>query len=228
MAISGATSSPYEFTLAAGTIPLGTHRVKIIATDKLGNRASSDTVTFTLTNGLPTTTIACDGLACSSNWQKGPVEVSLSAIESGNGVGATRYTLDGSDPDTGSTEYTGPFTLTEATTVKFRSYDSDGNAEQVRSQEIKLDAVAPTAAISSPADGSDQVGAVNVDGGRVGRGLRHRRRAALRRRRLRRHLEQHGFAVLVHARRRARFPSGRTSSRRSRPTSSATRTARRS
>ena len=67
--------------------------------DKLGNRASSDTVN-SRHDGLPTTTIACDGIACSSNWQKGPVEVDARRNESGNGVGSTRYTLDGSDPDT--------------------------------------------------------------------------------------------------------------------------------
>ena len=162
VAVSSAKPSPYTFTLAAGTIPLGTHKLKLVATDAVGNRTSSALITFNLTNGLPTTTIACDGGACPAGFAKGPVDVSLSAADGGSGLGATRYTLDGSDPDTSSPEYTAPFTLTDTTTVKFRTWDSNGNAEQVRSQEIKLDAVAPTAAITTPADGSDQVGAIDV------------------------------------------------------------------
>src|SRR5204863_183588 len=103
--------------------------------------------------GLPTTSIACDGHAWSSDWQKGPVQVSLSAADDGGGLGATRYTLDGSDPSTSSVAYTGPFTLTGATTVKYRSWDLAGNPEAVRTQRLNLDPAPPAAAIISPTDG---------------------------------------------------------------------------
>jgi hypothetical protein len=102
-------------------------------------------------DGLPVTTIACNGTVCSTGWVKGPVSVSLSAADGGSGVGATRYTLDGTDPTTSSSLYAAPFTLTELTTVKFRSWDSTGaNVETVRSQTIKIDKTAPAVQITSP------------------------------------------------------------------------------
>jgi peptidoglycan/xylan/chitin deacetylase (PgdA/CDA1 family) len=159
---SKSTSSPYEFMIPAGTLPLGTHQLKAIATDALGNRTKSAVVTVDVQDVLPTTTIKCDGLSCPTEFVKGPVNVALTAIDAGSGLGATRYTLDGSDPDTSSTEYTGPFPLTGTTTVKFRTWDSAGNAEQVRTQAIKIDSTSPTAQIVSPGEGDHVTGDVNV------------------------------------------------------------------
>src|SRR5205807_10603465 len=97
----------------------------------------------------PDPSIACDGIACPADFVKGPVTVTLAAIDAGTGLGATRYTLDGSTPDQTSTEYTGPFTVTDTTTVKFRSWDSADNAGPLGAQTIKSDTTAPTAQIIS-------------------------------------------------------------------------------
>ena len=118
---------------------------------------------FKLKDGLPETTIACGGAACTNDWVKGPVSVSLAATDGGGGLGATRYTLDGSDPSPSSPQYTGPFTLTATTTVKFRTWDLAGQPETVKSQLLKIDAVAPTASITSPANGSNLQGDVTVN-----------------------------------------------------------------
>ena len=99
----------------------------MVAVDALGNRTTSSTVNVKIADPTPvgpTTTIACDGLACPSGFVKGPVEVTLAAIDGGTGVDSTHYTTDGTDPDPSSPAYTAPFTLTDTTTVKFRSYDS--------------------------------------------------------------------------------------------------------
>ena len=54
------------------------------------------------------------------------------------------YTLDGSDPDDGSTPYNGPINLTETTTVKAIAYDSDDNTSNVASATyIYVDPNAP-------------------------------------------------------------------------------------
>jgi peptidoglycan/xylan/chitin deacetylase (PgdA/CDA1 family) len=151
---SRSSASPYLLTLAKGTLSLGTHKLKALVRDALGNQAWTPVITITLKDGLPTTAIACGGAACPTAYVKGPVSVSLTATDGGGGLSATRYTLDGSDPSPSSPQYTSPFTLTTTTTVKFRSYDAGGNAEAVRSQQFKIDAVPPTAAISSPADGT--------------------------------------------------------------------------
>jgi hypothetical protein len=168
-------TSPYEFTLPAGSLALGSHRLKAYAEDALGNHVWSAPITFRLSDGLPETTIACVGAPCSSDWQKGPVSASLSATDGGGGLAATRYTLDGSDPSTSSPQYNGPFTLTDTTTVKFRTWDTAGNVEAVRTQTIKLDAATPTAQIVSPGDGSslltgDDV-TVKVDAADTGSGI---------------------------------------------------------
>jgi hypothetical protein len=171
---SRSKTSPYEFTLPAGTLALGTHRLKVNVTDALGNHTSSAPVTITLKDGLPNTTIACDGAACPAGFVKGPVSVALSATDGGGGLGATRYTLDGSDPSDSSPEYAGPLTLTETTTVKFRTWDTGGNAEAVKTQVLKLDAVAPTAQITSPADGASLLSGdvnVKVDASDAGSGI---------------------------------------------------------
>ena len=99
--------------------------------------------------------------------------VTLAAIDGGTGVGATRYTLDGSDPTDTSTEFTAPFAVTETTTVKFRSWDTAGNAEAVQTQTIKIDTTAPTAQIVSPSEGDALTGdiTVRIDAGDAGAGI---------------------------------------------------------
>ncbi|NVJ04040.1 chitobiase/beta-hexosaminidase C-terminal domain-containing protein [Myxococcus sp. AM001] len=58
------------------------------------------------------------------------VVVTLACDDSGgSGCAATYYTLDGTTPGTGSTQYREPFTLGSTTTVRFYSLDAEGNAE---------------------------------------------------------------------------------------------------
>ena len=171
---SSSTSSPYQFTLP-GSLALGTHRLKAIATDAAGNQTTSAETTFTLSDGTPTTSIACNGAACPDTFVKGPLSVSLAATDGGGGVGATRYTLDGTDPTTGSTQYTAPFSVTSTKTVKFRTWNTAGQPEAVRTQLLKVDAVAPTASVAQPADGASiQAGGsvtVKVDAADPGSGI---------------------------------------------------------
>ena len=101
----------------------------------------------------PTTTIACNGAACSSTPYTGLVSVTFSATDTGTGPASTHYTLDGSDPTLASPTYTGAFNVNGAnpsTTVKFRSWDYKGNVEAVQTQVIQAppDTAPPTTAIS--------------------------------------------------------------------------------
>ena len=72
----------------------------------------------------------------------------------GSGEHATYYTTDGSAPTSSSTLYTGPFTVSQTTTVRWFSNDVAGNRETNKSQTIKIDATAPNVSITAPASGS--------------------------------------------------------------------------
>ena len=87
----------------------------------------------------PVTTMRCNGTTCGTGWYRSVVTVTLSAGDVGSGVAQTRYTTNGTDPTlTNGTVYAGPFTLSVTTTVKFRSWDNDGNVEPVRSQRVRV------------------------------------------------------------------------------------------
>jgi peptidoglycan/xylan/chitin deacetylase (PgdA/CDA1 family) len=147
--------------------------------DWLAQRSSGGTVVRTVAQVMsgdaqPATSSArCDSTTCASGWYTGPVSVSLQTTDGGSGVAAVRYTLDGSEPTVSSQLYTGPFTVSQTTTVKFRSWDNAGNVEATNSQLVQIDATAPTVAITAPADGATVKGVVKVTAtaGDVGSGV---------------------------------------------------------
>jgi peptidoglycan/xylan/chitin deacetylase (PgdA/CDA1 family) len=110
----------------------------------------------------PTTSISCSGSACSSGWYRGSVNASLTSTDGGSGVNAIRYTTDGSDPSVTSPLYSGSFTVSGTTTVKFRAWDKAGNVEATKSQLIKIDTSSPSVSITSPTNGATVSGFVTV------------------------------------------------------------------
>jgi peptidoglycan/xylan/chitin deacetylase (PgdA/CDA1 family) len=101
----------------------------------------------------PTTTITCNSTPCSSWFKTTPVTVTLSATDAGgSGVSKTVYTTDGTDPGTSSTTktYAGPFSVAGTTMVRFSSTDVAGNVEVPLSQQVAIDASAPTVNITQP------------------------------------------------------------------------------
>ncbi len=146
-------------TVYAGpfTVP-ATTTVKFFSVDSAGNTEQVNSQAVQIDTAAPTTTISCNGSACSTGWYKTtPVTLALSATDTGgSGVQTTVYTTDGSNPQTSSTaiQYTGPFTVSQNTTVKYYSTDLAGNLESVKSQLVQVDAAAPTVSITSPSSGS--------------------------------------------------------------------------
>ena len=110
----------------------------------------------------PTSTIACNGAACTSAWYAPGVRVSLSATDVGGAVAAIRYTTDGSVPTSSSTLYTGAFTVSTTTTVKYRAWDNSDNVEATKSELIQVDTFAPTVSITSPANGATVTGNIKI------------------------------------------------------------------
>jgi hypothetical protein len=135
-----------------------TATVKFFSTDKAGNAEAVKSQAIQIDMTAPVTTISCNGTACSTGWYRTtPVTVTLAATDTGgSGVRATAYTTDGSDPKTSPTVkvYTGPFTVSQTATVRYYSSDVAANVETSKSQQIRIDAAAPTVSITAPASGA--------------------------------------------------------------------------
>ncbi len=143
-----------------GTNSLGTSTFASFL-DWLQPRATNGTVVRTVGDVMgaptsppsPTTTMSCNGAACTNGWYNAaPVTVSLASSDS---TATIRYTTDGSDPTTSATAttYTGPFDLPETTTVRFYSASAAGT-ETVKSQLVSIDAAPPSVTITRPDSGS--------------------------------------------------------------------------
>jgi peptidoglycan/xylan/chitin deacetylase (PgdA/CDA1 family) len=143
-----------------------TTTVKYRAWDSAGNLEATNSQLIQISTPAPdttapTSTIACNGAAC-SGWYASSVSVSLSASDPDDAVAAIRYTTDGSDPATSSTLYSGPFGVSTSTTIKYRAWDTAGNVEATKSQLIQIDTVAPTVSITSPANGATVTGNLKI------------------------------------------------------------------
>ncbi|MDX6484709.1 MAG: hypothetical protein QOE95_2482, partial [Gaiellaceae bacterium] len=126
-----------------------TTTVKYASWDSAGNAEVVQSQVIRIDGIAPATTVACNNAACSAGWYTNPVSVSFAASDQGGaGVASTHYTTDGTDPTLSSPAYSGPFSVANTTTVKFRSWDAAGNAEAINSQLIRVDTTAPTTAIS--------------------------------------------------------------------------------
>jgi peptidoglycan/xylan/chitin deacetylase (PgdA/CDA1 family) len=129
--------------LVDGPVTLTAH-----AYDLAGNVSSSST-SVVIDNTVrdrapPVTTLLCDGGACRTGWYTQPISVSLSVSDSGMGIGAVRYTIDGTVPDgTNGTSYSVPFMVPTDTIVRFRAYDAAGDGEIVHSVALWFDLVVP-------------------------------------------------------------------------------------
>ncbi|WP_409451160.1 chitobiase/beta-hexosaminidase C-terminal domain-containing protein [Jatrophihabitans sp.] len=148
-------SSP---TYSGAFVVSTTTTVKYRSWDAAGNVEATSTQLISVDSAPPTSTIQCNATACADSAYSGSVSVSLSAVDNsgGSGVAALRYTTDGSDPSTSAPLYSGPFTLTSSTTVKYRAWDVAGNVEATKTQLVQVGADgAPVARLAvSPASGA--------------------------------------------------------------------------
>ncbi|HSF35420.1 MAG TPA: ThuA domain-containing protein [Nocardioides sp.] len=98
----------------------------------------------------PTTTISIPDATGQAGWYTTRPSFTLAAADEtdGSGVASTEYRIAGGDwtPYTGAVEVTGE----GSRLVEYRSTDEAGNVEATKSLTVKIDTVAPTAAITVP------------------------------------------------------------------------------
>ncbi|HEX8699219.1 MAG TPA: chitobiase/beta-hexosaminidase C-terminal domain-containing protein, partial [Myxococcaceae bacterium] len=124
--------------------------LQFLAVDNAGNVSLVVDELYVIDTVAPTTTAAPPGGVY------GPAQTVTLTCDDGTGVGcmATYYTVDGSTPTTGSSQYTAPLTISANTTLKFFSVDTLGNAEAVKTQQYFIGTL--------PSDTSAQITAVRT------------------------------------------------------------------
>jgi hypothetical protein len=139
-------------TVYAGPFTVSaTSTIRFFSVDNAGNAEAAKSQVIQIDTVAPTTAISCNSTTCSTGWYRTiPVTVGLTATDNsgGSGMKAIYYTTNGSTPTTSSTIFTGSFTVSVTTTVKFFAVDNAGNAAAVKSQTVQIDTVAPTTTIS--------------------------------------------------------------------------------
>ncbi len=135
--------------LAASTAPLsvtldGTTTVEYSATDAVGNRCATETVTVRLDKTAPSTTATYTPGSAST-----PATVTLTPSDAHSGVASTWYRLGSGS----ATLYNGPFPLSTSgeTLVTFWSVDAVGNAEEPDTMAVWLDSAPPAVSDDAPA-----------------------------------------------------------------------------
>ena len=93
----GSTWDAASSTLNTTTLPDGSLKLPVIATDNAGNVTTSGAVTDTIDNTKPVTTDDAP-----SGYQTADVTVHLSASDSGSGINVTEYSVDGGPYTTGT------------------------------------------------------------------------------------------------------------------------------
>ena len=133
--------------LYTGPIPVNaTTTIKFFASDNAGNSESTKSQTIIIDATAPTSSILCDGAACTPGLKDEVVAVTLSGNDTGGaGVKEIRYTTDGSAPTASSQFYNGPIQVASTTTIRYRAEDNAGNVESPANSElVEVDAIAPT------------------------------------------------------------------------------------
>jgi peptidoglycan/xylan/chitin deacetylase (PgdA/CDA1 family) len=141
-----------------------TATVQFRSWDNAGNAEPVQSRKIQIDTAAPTAAApSCNGGGCGP-WFTQAVTVRLNGSDTGgSGLDRIVYTTDGSTPTAShSTVYSGPFTVSATTTVKYVAIDAAGNSSAVQSQQVRIDTVAPSLSSTQPAAGSTVSGTVQV------------------------------------------------------------------
>jgi hypothetical protein len=146
----GSTWNSTGTSLNTTTLPEGSLKLRVIATDNAGNVTTSPAVDDTIDNTKPVTTDDAP-----SGYQSADVTVHLNATDAGSGVNITEYSVDGGPYVVGTTvTIPAPADGSNdgAHTIAYFSADNVGNIEQVKSTQVLIDATPPTCPSCGAAD----------------------------------------------------------------------------
>ncbi len=124
----------------------GPHAFAYRATDNAGVVETTHTSTINVDAAAPATMISLAGTVGSNGWYTTAVSVTLTAADSGGGVGSVWYRLNGGSWSAFSTAI--PVASEGTTTVEYNATDVFGHDETTHSQDVKVDTVAPTATLT--------------------------------------------------------------------------------
>ncbi|HEX5753266.1 MAG TPA: chitobiase/beta-hexosaminidase C-terminal domain-containing protein [Archangium sp.] len=148
--LDGSTPTRTSSTYSAALSISADTTLKFFSVDAAGNEEPVRTETYVIDTVKPTVAAAPAG-----GFYRSARDITLTCTDNtgGSGCGAIHYTTNGSTPDTGSTEYTAPITLSADTTLKFVAVDKVGNESAVQTEVYTFDAEAPTTT-ASPTSGT--------------------------------------------------------------------------
>ena len=126
--VDGGAWQPYAAPVAV--TGEGNHTLRFFSVDNATNQEATHTQAFEIDSVAPVTTPAFAGTVVGNVFVT-PINVTLSATDSGSGVSVTRYRVDGGP----FTNYSGTFTVSNVGShnVSFGSTDVAGNAEPTNS-----------------------------------------------------------------------------------------------
>ncbi|WP_054749904.1 OmpL47-type beta-barrel domain-containing protein [Ruminiclostridium josui] len=124
----------------------GVNKISFYSVDKVGNKEEVKTAEVKIDTTAPVTTAKVP-----ADWSKADVTVTLTAADEQSGVVKTYYSIDESKFVEGTT-----FTVKGDGIHKISYYSVDvaGNKEEVKTAEVKIDAIAPITTAKVPADWS--------------------------------------------------------------------------
>ncbi|MGW0087387.1 OmpL47-type beta-barrel domain-containing protein, partial [Streptomyces sp. NPDC003393] len=164
-ALDGAAYEDYSAPVQVSAV--GEHTVKYRATDEAGNTSAEQSVSFTVVaappqdTAPPEVTASVSGTKDADGNYVGSATVTVTATDSGSGVAATEYSLDGGP----YLPYSGPVAVNRAGshTFLYRATDKAGNTSEAKSLTLTVvDGRPPTDCPDTDDRSTVYVGTVNT------------------------------------------------------------------
>ena len=137
-------------TVTCGSGQVCRKRICYYSKDTAGNTEDTrKSGVFEIDREIPFTSISLSGTLGGDNWYTSNVDVTLACSDAGSGCSVTEYCIDTTNTCLPSNTYSSAFTVSGngKNYVRYRSVDSTGNQEGIKTREIKIDKVKPATQI---------------------------------------------------------------------------------